>query len=248
MRIMLPPRASHGVVARSRSPRRRAVSSNLARASLPSQREMSHVSILPVRRALQVTAYSAHALAEPQGVLQPQAEAPPSRGFGVARGRPCRIMETTSSDVGLATERVEEHLRRHDGGLPSCARCKFFVHGDDWVRAYGQERDPRSSTLAALTWLQARPVRYGGMWALGCFFCSADCSHSSQYVPNRQKVGKRRPSPRSRTNMGPDTRWHRAFFAIVSHTSARSDSGTSIICRCVFCSRPTSPHFLSAEF
>ena len=41
--------------------------------------------------------------------------------------------------LGVAGESRETHLRRHDGGRRDCGRCRFYMWGAAWAKAYGQE-------------------------------------------------------------------------------------------------------------
>ena len=77
-----------------------------------------------------------------------------------------------SVDVGPVGESRQEHLRRHDGGRKDCARCRFDVFGPGWMRSYGSARDPRTSNQILFIWLQERPARFQGRWALGFAFCA----------------------------------------------------------------------------
>ena len=60
----------------------------------------------------------------------------------------------------------------HEGGVPGCARCRFYTFGAGWIRSHGTVQDPRKSERTMLVWVQERPARFGGQWGLGCFFCA----------------------------------------------------------------------------
>ena len=79
-----------------------------------------------------------------------------------------------SVDVGPVSESRQEHLRRHDGGRDDCPRCRFYLLGEGWIRAYGSTQDPRTNDRTPFIWLQERPQRFQGQWALGCAFCAHD--------------------------------------------------------------------------
>ena len=73
--------------------------------------------------------------------------------------------------VGLVTESREAHLKRHGGFLRRCPRCRFYKFGGSWIASYGSlshPLQPRTKTV----WLQERPARWGGTWALGCYICA----------------------------------------------------------------------------
>ena len=75
-------------------------------------------------------------------------------------------------DVGLVSESRQEHLRRHDGGRNDCPRCRFYLFGAGWCRTYGSTKDPRTNDRSLVVWIQERPQRLQGKWALGCAFCA----------------------------------------------------------------------------
>ena len=165
---MLPPRKGHAVVERSRLKREPAFCKParvpILQANFLSRCEESHAGILPVRRSLQVTSTSTHAPVEPRSVLEKEPTAPPNKRSRVAKREPRGNSGTRNQvDAGSISESVEEHLRRHDGGIPSCPRCKFIAHGAAWVRAYGRERDPRSSSPADLVWYRRNPYVTEGL-------------------------------------------------------------------------------------
>ena len=75
--------------------------------------------------------------------------------------------------VGRVTETKEQHLQRHDGGLRTCPRCRYYQHKERWQREYGcEDHASRRIAGAGAVWLAERPVRWGGFWGLGCTFCA----------------------------------------------------------------------------
>ena len=97
--------------------------------------------------------------------------------------------------VGPVSESTQEHLRRHDGGRKGCARCRFYRLGPGWMRAYGSAEDPRTNDRTPFIWLQERPERFQGQWALGCAFC-AHAAVSTCSRQGRQRKGRALPSLR----------------------------------------------------
>ena len=99
-----------------------------------------------------------------------------------------------SVDVGPVSESREEHLRRHDGGRNDCPRCRFYLFGAGWMRTYGSAKDPRTHDRIQFVWLQERPTRFQGQWALGCAFCA----HAAVSTCSRQRrqTGRGQRSPR----------------------------------------------------
>ncbi len=53
--------------------------------------------------------------------------------------------------VGDATETRAQHLARHHGGMPSCPRCRFYLHGSAWIAVYGSFVSPASPKRARAT-------------------------------------------------------------------------------------------------
>ena len=99
-----------------------------------------------------------------------------------------------SVDVGPASESREQHLRRHNVGRTDCPRCRFYSFGAGWKNAYGAEKDPTTNCRRLYVWVQERPARFPGQWAVGCFFCnnavvSARCRKGA-------RTGRAQASPR----------------------------------------------------
>ncbi len=46
-------------------------------------------------------------------------------------------VEELAALVGPASETREAHMSRHDGGLKSCPRCKYYALGPTWASTYG---------------------------------------------------------------------------------------------------------------
>ena len=119
---------------------------------------------------------------------------------------------TWREDVGAADESKKAHLARHAGGKNlDCPRCRFYAFGVAWRKAYGGQRREAVDGLKACPaaadgeaeffWLQERPSRWGGKWALGCAFCRMMCEKSAR---------KKFPAPDasgSSTMVGSDARW-----------------------------------------
>ena len=79
--------------------------------------------------------------------------------------------------VGPVTESREAHLARHGGGMRSCPRCRWYLHGQRWTNAYGVGAGstlggPGVGPRTRVAWISERPARWGGSWALGCAFCA----------------------------------------------------------------------------
>ena len=128
-------------------------------------------------------------------------------GRALATPRPT---EDLVEDVGAAEETQEAHLARHDGGNLACPRCRFYAFGVAWRKAYGghrtgtvgglRRREPGGAGLEVF-WLQERPPRWGGQWALGCAFCRLLLD---------KMANKRFPAPGASecsAGIAPDERW-----------------------------------------
>ena len=87
--------------------------------------------------------------------------------------RPRPQHQTIYQVVGRVTETKEQYLQRHDGGLRTCPRCRYYQHKKRWEREYGcEDHASRRIAGAGAVWLAERPVRWGGFWGLGCTFCA----------------------------------------------------------------------------
>ncbi len=87
-----------------------------------------------------------------------------------AAGRPDSSVPAATL-LGAASETQEAHIRRHDGGLAVCPRCRWYAQGDEWARAYGSV-EARAGPRAITVWASERPALYGEAWALGCSLCA----------------------------------------------------------------------------
>ena len=105
-----------------------------------------------------------------------------------------------SAFVGSVAESREEHLKRHGGGLRSCPRCRWYLHGKNWLASYGGCSLESAGPRCRVHWLQERPLRWGGTWALGCAFC-ADALQSHGVA------GRRPPAATRRMRLG--SKWSR---------------------------------------
>ena len=97
-----------------------------------------------------------------------------------------------SVDIGLVSESKEEHLRRHDGGRKDCPRCRFYLFGPGWMRGYGSAPDPTTNHRKLFIWLQERPERFRGQWALGCTFCAHAAVRTCSGRQKRKAQGSHR--------------------------------------------------------
>ena len=91
---------------------------------------------------------------------------------GNSRSQPPSFLDPV---VGKVEETRADHLKKHGGGLRTCPRCRFYKHGDVWTCSYGK-LNPAERGLAGprenVVWLAERPVRWGGLWGLGCSICA----------------------------------------------------------------------------
>ena len=93
----------------------------------------------------------------------------PSTGTASKKKCAAGAAENLRVTVGPCTETREEHLKRHDGGRKTCPRCRYYLFGDAWTATYGSfASQSRDKTV----WLDERPARRGGCWALGCSVCA----------------------------------------------------------------------------
>ena len=74
--------------------------------------------------------------------------------------------------VGPASETREAHMSRHDGGLKSCPRCKWYALGLTWASTYGSFECTAAGPRGRTVWLSERPRVWGGTWGLGCSLCA----------------------------------------------------------------------------
>ena len=94
--------------------------------------------------------------------------------------------------VGPVTETREEHLRRHGGGLRSCPRCKWYRLSSSWLCTYGSRVRASAGARGRVCWLQERPERWGGAWALGCLFCAHRADRASMQASQTPASTRRR--------------------------------------------------------
>ena len=99
--------------------------------------------------------------------------------------------------VGPVTESREAHLQRHGGGLRSCPRCRWYLHGHRWMGSYGVGAGSSSGgggvgPRGRVVWIAERPARWGGSWALGCVFCADASVRAKLDSPARTSVAKHR--------------------------------------------------------
>ena len=105
---------------------------------------------------------SAPSLAASQGDQQPD--------LAIPQGDASSLSEL----LGSVDETKEQHLARHGGGRKGCPRCRYYAQGRAWAQAHGRVTESRRVGPCALTvWLAERPVRYGGVWAVGCVMCAS---------------------------------------------------------------------------
>ena len=104
--------------------------------------------------------------------------------------------------VGPVTESKEDHLRRHEGGLRSCPRCRFYQRQDSWSQAYGLIGETSRAGPRHAVWLAERPVRWGGTWGLGCKVCADSVARATT-----GRTGAGSPGCNARRRLG--TAWAR---------------------------------------
>ena len=76
--------------------------------------------------------------------------------------------------LGSSSESRTAHLARHGGGRRDCARCRYYMWGASWMKAYGQVPYPQQprGRREVCQWLAERPARWPGAWGLGCSVCA----------------------------------------------------------------------------
>ena len=93
---------------------------------------------------------------------------------------PAKRQRTSHTDMdflGSSSESRTDHLARHGGGRRDCGRCRFYMWGAKWMKAYGQvpalhQPKGRSGGREVMHWLAERPARWPGAWGLGCALCA----------------------------------------------------------------------------
>ena len=94
--------------------------------------------------------------------------------------------------IGSVSESREDHLCRHNGGLRSCPRCKWYRFANSWVTSYGGTEVTKAGPRGRVCWLQERPVKWGGMWGLGCMICAAQAGRVATGAPVVSAATRRR--------------------------------------------------------
>jgi len=75
--------------------------------------------------------------------------------------------------VGLADETWAEHKARHPELHPHCPRCIYHQLHTQWEQGHGCHRHVFGGQEIRTVWLAQRSANLGGVWGLGCLFCSA---------------------------------------------------------------------------
>ena len=122
-------------------------------------------------------------------------------------GKPAH--DVVAAMVGNIQETRDEHVKRCSN--KQCPRCRWYLKGHVWQGTYGSLTPPTAMSGARerVIWLEERPVRWGGTWALGCSLCAAALwKRQSQTAPVQHRGV---PSDRSRKST-PRTRCKWALY------------------------------------
>lgn len=122
--------------------------------------------------------------------------------------------EDVENVVGLASETITEHRRRHPKRRFDCARCSYEEQRESLLRGYGSYKHVVHGQVVRTSWLAPRASRMPGAWGIGCTFCSNFMHQRSA------QAGRSCP----KTRRGPqdcNTKWARFEVNAVSQIGAR---------------------------
>ena len=147
-----------------------------------------------------------------RGGKRPSPKAP----AGAAEG-PKRLRASVDETVGPVTESKEAHLRRHNGGLYACPRCRWYMFGSTWITNYGCLDTRGTGPREKVVWLAERPQRWGGNWGLGCALCAGQVHRHRWGEPHR-------PCPRRDAGQGARSRPGSRFATRWSRYEVRAET------------------------
>ena len=106
----------------------------------------------------------------------------------------CQSPADVAQLVGPAEETRTDHRARHPELRPDCPRCIYHQLHTQWEQGHGCHRHMSGGQEIRTVWLAQRPANLGGVWGLGCLFCSAysrrphvKASHRVKTTPKVQR-------------------------------------------------------------
>ena len=115
--------------------------------------------------------------------------------------------------LGDAAETDAHHRRRHPQLRCDCARCVYLELRPQLLN-YGSYHHQGHGRRAQTIWLAQRPGRLGGVWALGCVFCS-------RYLQRDRHNQRGAQQPRRRGPQHGNTKWARFEIRALSQMANR---------------------------
>ena len=120
--------------------------------------------------------------------------------------------EVHESLLGAASETDAQHRRRHPQLKRDCARC-VYLELRPQLLDYGSYHRERLGRRDKTTWLAQRPGHLGGVWALGCVFCS--------HYMQRRRHAQPHAQPHRRGPQHGNTKWARFEIRAISQMASR---------------------------
>ena len=125
--------------------------------------------------------------------------------------------------VGQVTETDARHRKRHPRIRSDCPRCQYMQYGPQWEKHYGCHRSDTSGKRSGTVWLQTRPCRLGGLWGLGCTFCSHWAQQQADRKSAARVAGVELPKRRRGARDG-QTKWARFEIRCLTQVAMRGVS------------------------
>ena len=123
------------------------------------------------------TAHAADPLEPPQSTapkkskpVRPKNSTPPNSKRRKKSTCPSTAAGSRAEILGTVEEKPSVHLRRCDNR--DCPRCTWYKFEGIWKATCGRLKVEDRGPIQAESWLQVRPLEFGGTWAIGCLLCS----------------------------------------------------------------------------
>ena len=110
---------------------------------------------------------------------------------------------------GPVDETASQHAARHPTPVSGCTRCVYTQSRALLERGYGAYSQGSGGVVRKHVWLAARPVRLGGLWAVGCTFCAHLRQIRADARDHARREGQQRLKNRRRGPGDANTRWAR---------------------------------------
>ena len=127
-------------------------------------------------------------------------------------------------EPGPVCESHKDHAARHPTTHRGCARCVYNASRIQLERSYGsyvRARGGGDHGTHRTVWLQARPIRLGGTWGVGCIFCANLRQKHADARSDARRNGVRLVQHHTRGANYADTRWSRFEICAANQIAPR---------------------------